>query len=454
MKKSLYWLLIVIMIVAVITTIGTIGIVGCKKEAAEETTAAETTTEETTAAAELQPNTELSGTISIWTFEPYVTAWQDGRFNKIYPNIKLDITGVDYPDSHTKFLSAAAAGEGLPDIMMTVTPLIVPYASIGALVDLTSIVASYMDKVPQWAWDLDSYQDKVYAVPFDSGPSVLFYRSDIFQSAEIDPNSIQTWSDWFEAGKKIYEATNGKTKLLCMTRSGAMDWAGEAIGLQIMQQIGSGVYDKDGKIIIDNPENVEVLKFLKEVLDSGICLEESYWTPGNYSAMEDGSVATVPQGSWMGGYIKMIAPKSQGKWNAMLLPAWSSGGSRYSNNGGSFLAITTQSKNQELAWKFIEWELLTKDTTLFDLKNFDKWPLLKEDWTDPLIDEPDSFFTNNQAVRKLYVDVATNVTPLYFGPNWPEAYVTVQQVMTDYFNGKMSPEDALKTVAEKLSTIE
>lgn len=39
-------------------------------------------------------------------------------------------------------------------------------------------------------------------MPWGIAPTVLFYREDLFQKAGIDVNSIVTWEDFIEAGKK------------------------------------------------------------------------------------------------------------------------------------------------------------------------------------------------------------------------------------------------------------
>jgi len=454
--------LLIIMLSAIFILSLTFTGVGCKEEAPVVEEEAEAVVEEEAEAvveeeAEAVVEEEAaSGNLSMWLFGGYYNDWQQGTdwpFYEKYPEIKLDITSVDFPDNKTKFVSALAAGEGLPDILLQVTAIINEHASIGGLIDLTDKIEPYRDMVPEWVWESCSYEGKVYAVPVGGGPSVLYYRADIFEDAGIDIDTIETWQDLFEAGKKIYEATDGKTKLMTASVSGMADWAGEAIALQIMQEADSGIYDKDGNVIINNQKNVEILEFLKEVLDSGITLQEAYWSPANYSAIADGTIAVIPQGSWIEGHIKNLAPESEGKWGVTLLPAWEKGGSRYANNGGSVLAITSQCKDPELAWKVIEFAGLTKEGTLYDYRSRGNWPLLKEVWDDPVMEEPAPFFSNSEEVRKIYVEVAGNVTSMYFGPNWTEAYMIIQQVTTDYFSDLISAEDCLQQIEERLSNI-
>jgi lactose/L-arabinose transport system substrate-binding protein len=220
----------------------------------------------------------------------------------------------------------------------------------------------------------------------------------------------------------------------------------------IMQEIGSGIYDNNGSVVINNPKNVEILSFLKEVLDSNICLEEAYWTPANYSAMADGTIATMPQGGWMGGFLKSLAPDASGKWGITYLPAWEAGGNRSSNNGGSFLSISSQCKDPDLAWKVIEFILLSKEGMLNNAKNYDVFSLFKPIWDDPSLLTPDPYYSDT-ILRKIYNEVADEIRPLNWGPNWPEATVIITKYSADFFNDKITAEDCLKRIEEELKDI-
>ena len=49
------------------------------------------------------------------------------------------------------------------------------------------------------------HDGKVYAVPWDVGPCGVFYRRSIFEKYGIDPEKIETWEDYINAGKVILE---------------------------------------------------------------------------------------------------------------------------------------------------------------------------------------------------------------------------------------------------------
>lgn len=48
---------------------------------------------------------------------------------------------------------------------------------------------------------------KAYALPWDSGPAGLFYRTDLFEQQKIDVKKPLKLDDLIEAGKKISDMT-------------------------------------------------------------------------------------------------------------------------------------------------------------------------------------------------------------------------------------------------------
>ena len=399
---------------------------------------------------------ELSGTIKMWYYPPLVTIWEEEyfpEFQKIYPNAKLEVTSIDWPDLHTKFLSTYAAGSGFPDTFCCFGTIFSGYQQSGALLDISEWMKPHMDKFTELSLETLTVDGKLYGLPYWAAGAVMYYRLDVFEDAGIDPDSIKTWKDWYEAGKKIYEHTNGKVKLTVLAPSGAVDWAMERTALLMMEQRGSGIYDKYGNPIFNSKENKEILEFLKEVMDSGITLQEVYWSPATYSALENGEIATMPQGCWMEAYIKQYDTKNAGNWRVMLLPPWEEGGNQYAECGsGDGFPICSISDNPLLTFKWLEFVFLDKEKTIEATKMTGIMPVLLEAREDPLYHEPDPYF-GNQMTKELYLEVCDKGEPLSYGPNYAEGTTWVVRITTDYFNGRISVEDALKEIEEKLAKI-
>jgi len=127
MKKSLLWLLIMILVVSMIATFS---LAGCKKEAAEEEAAEEevaeeeaveeeeAVVEEEAVEVELGPEVEITMLNYLDITSPEAAAWDATveAFNAKYPNITLKIENSFGDAYHQKLAALAAAGE-LPDVM-------------------------------------------------------------------------------------------------------------------------------------------------------------------------------------------------------------------------------------------------------------------------------------------------------------------------------------------------
>src|SRR5207248_3126385 len=76
--------------------------------------------------------------------------------------------------------------------------------ALGATIaDITKQAASYRKLIEPYKWTQAVLNGRLYAFPWDSGPMALFYRRSVFKQAGINPNSIQTWNDYYKAGLKL-----------------------------------------------------------------------------------------------------------------------------------------------------------------------------------------------------------------------------------------------------------
>ena len=110
----------------------------------------------------------------------------------------------------------SGVSEGLPDIV-----LMDDY-------DVQNYLLNYEGKFAELSEDIDfdkfapykvtnaTYQEGVYAVPFDSGSAGLYYRKDYLSEAGIDESELTnlTWSKFVEIGETVKEKRgNGSLRL-------------------------------------------------------------------------------------------------------------------------------------------------------------------------------------------------------------------------------------------------
>jgi hypothetical protein len=121
------------------------------------------------------------------------------EFNKLHPDIKVNIIFLEEGDLRNAITKDVATGGGQYDIM-TVGMYEVPiWGENRWLVDVTDRAA----KDP--SYDLDdlfepvrkgvSFEDRVYALPFYGESSFLMYRKDLFEQAGLTMPARPTWEE-------------------------------------------------------------------------------------------------------------------------------------------------------------------------------------------------------------------------------------------------------------------
>jgi len=190
MKKSLLWILILLVSIFMISTFS---LAGCKTTTTTETTAAETTATATAAAETTVAETSATEaaepiTITYWSWM-LESKWPDvvdaikKKFEADHPNVTVKVEFVSsYADYKTKLTTAVAGGEA-PDIMQLWMGGIIEYTKSGALLDITKYVNEgfFPKDIYQSAWDAHTVEGKIAIVPTDMENEIVAYNVDMFK---------------------------------------------------------------------------------------------------------------------------------------------------------------------------------------------------------------------------------------------------------------------------------
>jgi multiple sugar transport system substrate-binding protein len=129
-------------------------------------------------------------------------------FNKL-TGANVHVTTVPFSDLYQKILTDISSGTNSYDAFVFDPQWMGDFVTPGYLLDLSSRVTN--DSVLQWN-DIGpffrdfsaTYQGKVYAIPLDGDFHMVYYRTDLFQQAGLQPP--QTWDDYLADAKQF----NGK----------------------------------------------------------------------------------------------------------------------------------------------------------------------------------------------------------------------------------------------------
>ncbi len=250
-----------------------------------------------------QVNTDLKGTISCWTWTAKSIEFVTPAFQKLYPNISIDVTPMSHPDTHDKLFVAIASGSGAPDLLTIDSAYIQKFIDQGGLVDMTAYIKTVRNKFPAYKIANDSDAGgRVYAVPFDCGPVGYYY-----QKAIVDKQKIklpETWAEFIALGKTL--KAKGISMNTISIAASAMDQSmhGE-VGLHglLTQQQGGAYFDSSLKPTLNSKESIAAMKLIKQMVDAGISANVAQGSPAYYDMYNKGQVLGVLSAAW---YVNVL----------------------------------------------------------------------------------------------------------------------------------------------------
>ncbi len=401
------------------------------------------------------------GEITIWMWkaaeDPIKNSGVEAAFNKEYPDIKLNWVTYGTNDVYQKLPLALSAGTGAPDVALVEDSNLAPFVYLGGLSDLSDRVKTYQTQMNKYKWDTAMKDGKYYAMPWDSGPVVLYYRRDVFKAAGLSDNPddvsklISTWDDYL----KVCQTIKDKTGVPCFMSNKANNDA-RLYEMMLWQQ-GLGYYSPDGKVTIDSADNVATLEKLGEFWKAGLLSDEASWGDPWYARFKSlditNTVATHVEAAWMGGnYKTWIAAEAAGKWGVAQMPTMKAGQARSSNDGGSSFVIPDQSKNKDAAWAFVEFITARVSSQNKIFAYADIFPSFEPAYDDALFSEPDSYFAG-ESVRQYYLNASKIVPTGYvYGQYYSDMHGKVQTAIQKFSTGAASAADALKEAADAVRT--
>jgi multiple sugar transport system substrate-binding protein len=285
--------------------------------------------------------------------------------------------------------------------------------------DITQYASDGMDKYVPSAVSASSVGDKIYGVPVDIGPMVLFYRKDLFDKYGISKPPA-TWAEYKADAEKV-KAADPAVKF--GTKLG--DGAGLA---SFTLQTGQSWYSTRGDswtVSIDNPGTRKVASYWQDLKDQGLVAKHgSAWDPQFNKASEAGKVLTFVSASWAAGGLKSDLKGEAGKWRVAPMPTWEAGDNKSASSGGSATSVITGCRTPREAVQFADFLSSDPQAVKTGIEG-GLYPASKAGQDDPLLTGGDPFF-GGQKVGDVYRASAARVPSTW--TNGP----TFQQVETDF----------------------
>jgi len=320
-------------------------------------------TQQAQAAAQNAAVTKALNTPTTLTFWSWLPGQQNevNLFQATYPKIKVKLVNVGSGGTeYNKIKAGLAAKSGLPDVAQVEFQYLPTFKVLNGLANIKPYVASdFLTKFPQWISDQVSDAKGIYAVPQDSGPMGLLYRSDVF--TKLGLAAPKTWAEFATDAAKIHSADASQYISNMVMDSGNMNG--------LYWQAGARPFHMNSatsiNIKLNDSATKQVTKFWGDLVAAGNLPVDPYWTSDWNAAFNKGKYLSWPSASWGLGTVTSAAADTSGNWRAAPLPTW--GSTPVSGSwGGSTVAVMSTTKNLAAAAALAEF-VNTNPTAAFAL---------------------------------------------------------------------------------------
>ncbi|MSO54860.1 MAG: extracellular solute-binding protein [Rhodospirillales bacterium] len=202
-------------------------------------------------------------TIRHWTTQvapTQITAWEEinRRFEKEYPNIKVELSKANTSDIQPRLVAAFASGEQ-PEVCSGGNAVFVAtFHRLGRTENMADVVKSVGDLHPRM---VDCYNDGGYQFGLGLGLTVIstmWYRTDLLKEAGRDVP--KNWDELVATAKAITKGSQFGVSL----PYGKGLFTTQIVDM-FTRQAGGDIIAPDGSVVYNSPAAVRALEFLREI---------------------------------------------------------------------------------------------------------------------------------------------------------------------------------------------
>lgn len=310
----------------------------------------------------------------VWTLAEDLKEFA-GKYCETNPDVQIETVTIAPADYPTKIQTAMRGKQTTPDIIVGEPQMLQDMYEAGYFEDLNQApynAQDYADKIVDYVWKVGQDSDGIQrTISYQITPCGIYYRQDIAEKVfgTDDPEEIgklfkdydtilTTGQTLKDAGYKIF-ASDGEMNFFS----------------------GDSIWVEDGKLVVDQLRK-DYMNLCVNLYQNDMTAYVDPWSATWYQAM-GGAVPVIAKGTnvWDEAAVQEAAEES-GQMTEIFaygLPAWGVGimrdhvgelsgkwrvcqGPAYGFSGGTFIGISTFSKNKDLAWDFIKFCTLTEET--------------------------------------------------------------------------------------------
>jgi multiple sugar transport system substrate-binding protein len=367
--------------------------------------------------------------------------------------IKVDVQFVPDGGLQNGKLLAAISGGTVPDLVEGSAARAYNFATEDSLMPWDD----YLDKIgfdksqpilPGFK-DLMQYKGKTYLVPQDSNVIMLYYNTDMFKEAGLDPDKPPTTLDELDQyAEKLTKIQNGKIE-----RLGFIPWADSGNPFTWQWMFGSKIYDPVAKkLSITDDKSVAAFTWMNKYAQKYDPAKLQSFMSGFGGAFSPdhpfmtGKIAMTVTGNFFTNALRIYAPNVH--YKVAKIPTPPGGRTGGSPLGSNIFIIPKGAKNPDLAAEFVKFSLSTE----INSDNFDIWRSI------PIIDkkfDEVSWTQKNDPIYKIEREVANSENSGHPGlsPVSTQLSDEIVQLRDAVIYNNKDPKPLLQALQDKLQKV-
>jgi N,N'-diacetylchitobiose transport system substrate-binding protein len=275
--------------------------------------------------------------------------WLKTTFEEEHPGSTLTIEQQEWEGLVEKLTTSLSSDSETPDVVEVGNTQAPTFTSAGAFSDVSSDLEAWGgDDLLQGFVEGAQVDGKTYAVPYYAGSKYIFYRKDLFEAAGI---AVPTTMDEFVQAAIDLKAANPDPANFSGFWFPGQDWRN---AVAFVWNAGGDLAVKDGDEwtgTLSTPESVEGLQTVQTLMEqaSGAAKDGNEENP--QTPFCNGEVGMLSAPGWVKGLIEdpeAGCPDMVANLGVFALPG-TDGSPAPVLLGGSDIAISAKSKNQDLA---------------------------------------------------------------------------------------------------------
>ena len=353
----------------------------------------------------------------------------------------------DANNLHDDFVNKLISQDTSIDVMALDVVYISEFAAAGWVESLDDLyteeeLGAYLDGTVAGA----KYDGTMYAAPWFTNASALFYRTDILEEMGITevPTTFQGWKDVFDQ----LPEDSGIDYAFCF--QGSQSEAMVCNWVEFLASFGGTVLDEEGNPVCNSEENIAATQMMADLI--GTYAPEgttTYAETESQQVFQEGKALTCR--TWSGTWNTFNNEEESnvaGKVGMTVLPVNEEGEVAHSCMGGLDLVINTyiSDEQKEAAKTFVKWLSSEEEEKAFCLSSSQP-PTVKAVYSDADVLAAIPFYTD-------FYSIIENGKGRPASPDYAVLSDAIQRNVHSALAGETSVEDALNALQEEAEALQ